>query len=134
MSKDRRRLALAMGWQRVGRTAESSLYYPPGCKSYGPMGADEPPNPFEDANDDYDVLQWMRDKWLPKQQGWPSKNDPPETLVWHNFKMSLQLPSAYKIGDYAICALSALDHMEKELNSPTTTKEERDSNGETEEN
>ena len=59
MNKNIIRIALAMGWRRVGRTAESALYYPPGCTSYGPFGSKEPPNPLTSHDDCRALIEWL---------------------------------------------------------------------------
>ena len=66
-------------------------------------------NPFTDANDDYAVLEWMREKtpsigthikWASDDEGWVFFNE------LHLHKVD------YKIGDYARAALKALERVQ----------------------
>jgi len=61
------------------------------------------PNPFTDANDDYAVLEWMREQVEPGQPygepSWPFLGA---------LKGDLQI--AYRVGDYARAALKVIDH------------------------
>lgn len=86
---DRIRLAEAMGWRKRN---EAFLWR---------LGSDhrkDPPDPFTDANDDYAVLEWMRENY----ENWTDYCD---TLF------SLQMYcEEYHIGNYARAALKVLDN------------------------
>ena len=83
-----------------------------------PNGVPENFDPFTDANDDYAVLEWMRETWKPLQNGWPSANDTDDQLRWFWFKSVLcgldgeskyNGMTDYQIGDYARAALKVLE-------------------------
>jgi len=90
--KDRTRLAEAMGWHKAGPTVRAHHvcgWSPKGNDSYGyPL-----PDPFNDANDDFAVLEWLRNKFADL----PSKYGLTTHMLWH-----------YRIGDYARAALKVL--------------------------
>ena len=74
-------------------------------------------DPLTDANDDYAVLEWMREKWKPLQNGWPSANDTDDQLRWFWFKSELcgldgeskyNGMCDYQIGDYARACLKVI--------------------------
>lgn len=100
---DRIKLAEAMGWERTPcecvDAGQQWGWESPDKKLF--RKADELPDPLTDANDDYAVLEWMRD----------------QTVKFRNlFQAALQNPHApnvwsaslYQIGDYARAALKVL--------------------------
>ncbi len=57
-------------------------------------------NPYENANDDYAVLEWMRNTWSKdKQNDW----------LLANLKLGKDDFLRYQIGDYARAALKVLE-------------------------
>ena len=94
-SKDRIKLAEAMGWKRIKLLGHSVVYqrgevelpHKDACIRYSL------PDPFTDANDDYAVLGWMR-------EGGPNEAMD-HLLFWH--------AQDYQIGDYARAALKVLN-------------------------
>ena len=63
-------------------------------------------DPFADANDDYEVLQWMRKK----------KEDlgvQDFAFIWGKFAKSLKHACWYEVGDYARAAVLVLDRQEQ---------------------
>ena len=95
------KLAEAMGWwdiekhrsgQFLGRKGEilSSGLKPPRV---------EIPDPENDANDDYAVLEWMRKTYQPNSI---------YNKVAYDFAHSLSEPASYQIGDYARAALKVI--------------------------
>ena len=55
-------------------------------------------DPFTNANDDYVVLEWFREKEKPKH-----------SAEWCEFWMDLNHGASYLIGDYAKAALKVID-------------------------
>ena len=97
---DRIKLAEAMGWrlqQEDGpRNHDSRLWLDPdGVGGYFTYAL---PNPLEDANDDYAVLEWMRGEGL---------------IGWHN-ALDETPQDHYKIGDYARAALKVIEKENRE--------------------
>lgn len=92
--RDRIRLAEAMGWSTVRHTKEWHGNTWEGVKSGEHSW--RLPDPFTDANDDYAVLEWMR------EQSWY-----PEKLPQYCFDRPLH---SYGVGDYARAALKVLDN------------------------
>lgn len=90
---DRIRLAEAI-YKCVGGCDHES--YTVGCPVHDSIAF----RPFTDANDDYAVLEWMRN----------GRHDHPE--IWVEFKRlnTDWLPFHYEIGDYARAALKVLDN------------------------
>ena len=113
---DRIKLAEAMGYEYVkgtssysgpefGRMPAAPPYWkcPGKANIYGPYGSDDPPfNPFVNANDDYAVLEWMRDQ--PAIEHKDSYLHLPYLDV-----MEDSLAYEYEIGDYARAALKVID-------------------------
>lgn len=107
---DRIKLAEAMGWTDF--IGEVGL--PPGAKDARPVtqGHQLPPDPFTDANDDYAVLEWIRNQvgeehgWLPSGKArWSSSDE-----WWPFYEQFGNVTAAsYKIGDYARAALKVLE-------------------------
>ena len=106
METGRIRLAEAMGWRRGAIHTVAVMGRPiPAQRWTDPRGADRAPSalpdPFTDANDDYAVLEWMRDI-------------EEETPRWRAFKDTmLEWATShswnYRVGDWARAALAALD-------------------------
>ncbi len=59
------------------------------------------PDPFTDANDDYAVLEWMREKYSEAIVGQALSNDPND--------MYCHLQTRYYLGDYARAALKVIE-------------------------
>ena len=99
---DRIKLATAMGW-KSGRTDTVAVMGRPisHTRWIDPDGNDRAqcPDPFTDANDDYAVLEWMRNT----------------SDSWSKFESALTLHAGdpfvwcYKIGDYARAALKVIN-------------------------
>ncbi len=97
---DRIKLAEAMGWtlkRQVrrgfgGQPIERKVWHNPEGVTYQGIKL---PDPEDDANDDYAVLEWMRDA------KWSMCND-------RSFYYLGKLQSEYKIGNYARAALKKL--------------------------
>ncbi len=103
---DRIKLAEAMGWTDF--IGDAGL--PPGARGQRPQtqGHQHPPDPFTDANDDYAVLEWMRNTVLEHRQTSPLGKVPAH--LWEFFELINDAPRGdYKIGDYARAAISVLD-------------------------
>ncbi len=87
---DRIKLAEAMGWTMTKpRKYEwwqgpTELYGDSDCRNH-------PPDPFTDANDDYAVLEWMRND--PDQPGYRRLGE----------------SYLYRVGDYARAALKVIE-------------------------
>ena len=100
---DRIKLAEAMGWNNITDKhldADTNLYvlggFPPNTRSYGvrsPL-----PDPENDANDDYAVLEWMQNHEHPEWFVDELRGDDKNLSPWH-----------YLIGDYARAAVLVLD-------------------------
>ena len=97
---DRIKLAEAMGWKRLG--GEWDLKGdPPAWEGPNTIdGFDDLPDPFTDANDDYAVLEWVRNNWQPYAVS---------NYLAYDFVQLLSEPAGYKIGDYARAALKVLN-------------------------
>ncbi len=92
---DRIKLAKAMEWEHVGEPDE-----PWGLPPGGANHSEQMPDPFTDANDDYAVLEWMRNTWSKdKQNDW----------LLANLKLGKDDFLRYQIGDYARAALKVLE-------------------------
>ena len=88
------KLAEAMGW--------TETKYHRWLSPAREMRCDFPPDPFTDANDDYAVLEWMRDK--PRYL-----HNEADEIEWCTFSCELPNDSwSYQIGDYARAALKVL--------------------------
>ena len=91
--KDRIKLAEVMGWKSHG----AGYWSKPGCGL--PLHSRDakllmgPPDPFTDANDDYAVLEWMRNNGK----------------YWKAFCGEVKNWYDYKIGDYARAALKVIE-------------------------
>ena len=94
--KDKIRLAEAVGWKLVdgvwhgkGSTWASLMF-----------------DPFTDANDDYAVLEWVRNQVPTNNNGikWASHD-----LGWCFYKHLKDNPAEYELGDYARAALKILE-------------------------
>ena len=104
---DRITLAEAMGWTcHTTGNAEGRVWMPPDFGDFfdkrDAVIAPCLPNPFTDANDDYAVLEWMR-------------NDKKQIIqVWHKYLIELIITPCglYQIGDYARAAVLVLDRHE----------------------
>ncbi len=111
-NQDKIRLAETMGWTKVKPYREGIYGLPPDTRA----GDDalwlefclNIPDPENDANDDYAVLAWMREKtpsigthikWASDDEGWVFFNE------LHLHKVD------YTIGDYARAALKALERV-----------------------
>lgn len=92
------RLAEAMGWEKH---PSEEWWSAPGIGMFKTV--EFLPDPFTDANDDYQVLEWMRDRL--------AKGDKEE---WFLFCEGLTVPCNYLIGDYARAALMAKQDEELE--------------------
>ena len=107
--QDRIRLAEAMGWTRISMkyVAMDERSYPFGCPPsteytdglVNPKYREQIPNPFTNANDDYAVLEWMREQS-------PRLFTP---TFWRKLNLSW-IASACTPGDYARAALKVLDN------------------------
>ncbi len=98
---DRIKLAEAMGWKPIGKqpvaeTVAGIAYLPKWQHDiFGKLTADHLPDPFTDANDDYAVLEWMRNL---------------ESNARYHMTMRLNGIWDYQIGDYARAALKVIDN------------------------
>ena len=65
-------------------------------------------NPFTDANDDYAVLEWVRNQVPTNNNGikWASHD-----LGWWFYKHLKDNPAEYEVGDYARAALKVLERV-----------------------
>ena len=109
---DRIKLAEAMGWKRINH--EDMAWWPapyvierikkehPEVIAFDYVGLDQLPDPENDANDDYAVLEWARERWRGETLAsfWKDKEQ------WTAFVFRLNLTwmddgENYKIGDYA---------------------------------
>ena len=121
---ERNVLAKAMGWKelRMKYVAMEEKSYPfgrdPECTN--PKYREQIPDPFTDANDDYAVLEWMRDE--PRQLAdsgfdqYQRFQDALTDIVWRNkwdeapiHSTRLRAMVHYNIGDYARAALKVLE-------------------------
>ncbi len=95
---DRIKLAEAMGWVPHNQDVYPGKWIDPDGRKL--VGCFNMPDPFEDANDDYAVLRWMRGDGKPEfQAGW---GDFCEELQPFEY-------TDYQIGDYARAALKVLE-------------------------
>lgn len=103
------KLAEWMGWKRVPHdNGFGVLHYWTHPKTIVPDRADCP-DPFTDANDDYAVLEAMRDKCGKTETKWLP--DPEQSNLWFRFVNWLPRHTAdYTIGDYARAALKEIDN------------------------
>ena len=97
---DRIKLAEAMGWASAGDPDGNVWWSAPPTKypeSYC-FDTDELPDPFTDANDDYAVLEWMRNNatWVVGDE----TDKFFDQLEWGTWE--------YEIGDYARAALKVI--------------------------
>ena len=94
--KDRMILAEAMGLACLGCGVMDTKFGKEFMVEVGcPIHDSKAFNPFADANDDYAVLEWMRDNRTPKDECvdlWLAK------AIWR-----------YEIGDYARAALKVIE-------------------------
>ena len=98
---DRIKLAEAMGWTN----SHQFRWDGPGDGEY----RNDPPDPFTDANDDYAVLEWFRQRAEKyKELGKPY----PESLWQMSEQMNKGTRLTYQIGDYARAAALVLDRRE----------------------
>ena len=107
---DRIKLAKAMGWKFERRDADEPVGMTPYITKWvNPAGQDDgwTPrdaelmfDPFTDANDDYAVLEWYREKYQDRLM----QDVFSEELLYSEWGMP-----AYKIGDYARAALKVID-------------------------
>ena len=115
MTNDRIKLALSMGWKwslknihyKTGEWVNPEGFAYPNWCEYEHL----PFNPFTDANDDYDVLEWMREKcgvYLDDDQ-----YEAEDVAHWDKFVSFLPNKTdngaMYEIGDYARAALKVLE-------------------------
>ena len=105
---DRIKLAEAMGWTHLAKRV--GWWMPPGVPESTQCwsGADELPDPFTDANDDYAVLEWMRTQylWQDIKSEFYSLREHTESVKW----LSGRYTWNYQIGDYARAALKVIDN------------------------
>ena len=107
--KDRIKLAEAMGWKRVTTREDFERGQPPRWQDpeTGTKGNFFPnlPDPEHDANDDYAVLEWMRDD--SRRMGFPryvgALSDVMDNRIANSHSAN------YQIGDYARAALKVLE-------------------------
>jgi hypothetical protein len=66
-----------------------------------------PFDPFTDANDDYAVLEWMRESWKGKEGHHGHWHQAAQRLWWRWDEYAVDVP--YQIGDYARAALKVID-------------------------
>ncbi len=108
---DRIKLAEAMGWTPLDGKLDG-WWMPPGAKLddhpfiINRVSENDLPDPETDANDDYEVLEWMRQR----------KEDlanPDWSGKFGIFAKSLKHASWYEIGDYAKAAALVLDRREQ---------------------
>ena len=71
-------------------------------------------DPFTDANDDYAVLEWMRENWQGRQGHHGHWHQAAHSLWWRWDEYEVMVP--YQIGDYARAALKVI----KEYNNEET--------------
>jgi len=97
---DRIKLAEAMGWKKACYAGHGVCWKSPHGEVYR-LAPDSLPDPFTDANDDYAVLEWMRN---PEGDGKFHPN-------WSYFCDILEenMTYDYDIGDFARAALKVLD-------------------------
>jgi len=108
--QDRIRLAEARGWTRYPDESDHNFdkWMPP---DFGDHYDERDavligglPDPFTDANDDYQVLVWVRETWQPNS-------------IYNSrakrFVHLLAEPGGYQIGDYARAALSVIQRPEE---------------------
>ena len=104
MTEDRIRLAEAMGW-----TTKFNSWLRPGCDPAASSSwCTAPPDPFTYANDDYQVLEWMRSFQAQVHDDLPDGG----YLVWKDFSEELcdtGPKTCYEIGDFARAALEVID-------------------------
>ena len=103
MIEERIRLAEAMGWTRIRmkHVAMDGQSYPFACPpadqysdgKVDPTYRQQIPDPFTDANDDYAVLEWMRERGI---EAWQIVEE-------------CEYCIHYKIGDYARAALKVIE-------------------------
>ncbi len=89
---DRIRLCEAMGWTPQPNEPNGEPVWV-GPDDECPCYLYELPDPFHDANDDYAVLEWMRDN-----------------PMFDSYKIYLGNRWDYQIGDYARAALRVIDN------------------------
>lgn len=104
---DRIRLAEAMGWtylrmKYVEMDGQSYCFGCPPADQYSdgkldPKYRQQIPDPFTDANDDYAVLEWMREKYEIREL---------------NEVFELSILASYQVGDFARFALQELTRIE----------------------
>lgn len=97
------KLAEAMGWNVL----------PNGLCVKGPDNnkqiRKDPPNPFTDANDDYAVLEWVREQAEDNPAMWEAFRDAISDMTSHE-KGFAPYTWRYQIGDYARAALKVIDN------------------------
>lgn len=110
MNDDRIKLAEAMGWTHIHMkyVAMDGKSYPFGCVPGNVNDThlkEQIPDPYTNANDDYSVLEWMREAY--QRQAWSGTEA--ERLCWTRFHQGLPDIRDYKIGDYARAALKVIE-------------------------
>ena len=103
---DRIRLAEAMGWNARLYKGER-VWTKPG-RTYGAEPLKNLPDPFNDANDDYAVLEWMR-KNLTELAVQKYEATVWEMALSHIWESRSDSYCPYQIGDYARAALKVLE-------------------------
>ena len=104
--KDRIKLAEVMEWKSHG----AGYWSKPGCGL--PLHSRDakllmgPPDPFTDANDDYAVLEWMRQKCKLLTVENANRTD---WKMWDKFCSELNDPEDREIGDNARAALKVIE-------------------------
>ena len=103
---DRIKLAEARGWTK---SRQPDWWIPPGYKWGDGLSAPthKLPDPENDANDDYAVLEWARKEWRDKATN-KKKYGPGFSFKWYTFRERLGSNTMYQIGDYARAALKVI--------------------------
>lgn len=108
---DRIRLAEAMGWT-INEAMKVKPDFAPAYTRRGYMVTPKGDlrynfDPFTDANDDYAVLEWMRENWQGKEGHYGHWHQTALSLWWRWDEYAVVVP--YQIGDYARAALKVID-------------------------
>ena len=68
-------------------------------------------DPFTDANDDYAVLEWVRNNWQGQDGYYGHWNQFARSIWWSWDEYDVTIP--YQVGDYARAALAVLQQQER---------------------
>ena len=112
---DRIKLAEALGWTPLDLKL-TGWWMPPGVTlethdfHIERKHEDDLPDPFTDANDDYEVLVWARTAHIEDTMVWVRMSDELTTEWMDRDEYHEFHPTAYQVGDYARAALKVLDN------------------------